>query len=648
MYKVKIPIIVAIVIMLVSSTVPLITTGSETQNGSTKPYDFEEDLYISMGRAIQWLKDNQAEDGTWSSDLGVTAMVTYALLNAGLDEDEPVVAQAIEYILDHVQLDGSISAAPTYSTYYTSVCVLALSSTTNTEYEDTVYNAAQFLIESQIKETTIDADPNWAGGFGYGGGKNSGRPDISNTQFALMALHSSEANFDSIRIPQTVWDSAIGFLTRCQNLVETNPLADDTSLPSYNDGGFIYYPGFSKAGECISYGSSTSACVWSMFLCGVDVEDKRVQAGLEWLNLHYTWDVNPNLDAKGLYNYFWCAARVSMIARRTVIIDETGTSHDWYDELARNLIDRLNDDHYWVNNDSDWFWENIPELATAYALLALETQTLSPFNPDLAELGFEVELETGSGELHIYDSRGGHITFDQDTGEHEILPTSNVVVLSSGAGSQSIQLSDLEAGKYYINIVGKDEGSYTLKIASITSTERGTEYEYTGQLSAGTSHGTSVIVTSVEQPLTIYTSAPEPVPVMETNTNTIRIDAGKTITYLLELEEVSGSEEVNDVGLRCVSGQNIQVDFEDNDFDMDASEEKYVMCTIDVPADAENSNDYILIESSNAAPIRVQLEFEQEDDGFALDTYQISILVVFIAIGAMLLIIGYRKGSKSS
>ena len=649
MKELKRLIVYMMIVLLVVSTLPLMSASSKTQNG-TAPYNIETAIIDSMGQTVLWLESTQAEDGTWSNDLGVTAMVTLALLNAGLDENEPSVSMAIEYILDHVQLDGSISAAPTYSTYYTSVCMMALSSTTNTEYENIVAQAAQFIIESQITSSTIDAELDWAGGFGYGGGKHSGRPDISNTQFALMALHSSEANFESIQIPQSVWDNAIGFLTRCQNLVETNPSADNPSSSSYNDGGFIYYPGFSKVGEDISYGSSTSAGVWGLFLSGLDADDSRVKAGLEWLNVHYTWDVNPNMDDKGLYNYFWGAARVKTFAKRSVVIDQSGTSHDWYDDLANKLMDIQVEDGNWVNQDSDWFWENIPELATAYALLALETQTLSPFSTSSIEPGLKIELETGTGDLHIYDNRGGHLGIDYDTGELENTISQGTAEFTTQAGSQKAELSGLKAGGYYVNVVGNGDDEYNLKISRSNDDVQGAEHQYTGQLSDGSYQGTSIIVTSVEQPLTIFTSAPEPVPVMATNTDNIVVEPGKTITFLLQVEEVGGSEDVNDIGLSCSSSQSTKVTFEENDFDLDASEHKYIMCTIEVhdEIETENYDDYVLIESSNAPPIRVQLKLgSPEDESYSLDIYQISFLLALIAVGIMALIfIRYGKKSK--
>ncbi len=68
------------------------------------------------------------------------------------------------------------------------------------------------------------------------------RPDLSNTQMALDALHDA-----GVRPNDPAFAAALKFVSRCQNFSETNnqPWAGD-------DGGFIYTPangGNSPAGD---------------------------------------------------------------------------------------------------------------------------------------------------------------------------------------------------------------------------------------------------------------------------------------------------------------------------------------------------------------------------------------------------------------
>ncbi|ETR69545.1 MAG: hypothetical protein OMM_09501 [Candidatus Magnetoglobus multicellularis str. Araruama] len=102
------------------------------------------------------------------------------------------------------------------------------------------------------------------GGIGYGG---DDRPDLSNTQLALEAIHAAEAYESRLKnvIPQTVskieadkkefglhWKKALVFLARCQNVKAVNKMPYAT-----DDGGFIYETGTYKKERSHSYGSMT-------------------------------------------------------------------------------------------------------------------------------------------------------------------------------------------------------------------------------------------------------------------------------------------------------------------------------------------------------------------------------------------------------
>ena len=48
-----------------------------------------------------------------------------------------------------------------------------------------------------------------------------------------------------------------------------------------------------------------------------------------------------------------------------------GVEHDWRKELANTIISSQQEDGSWINANARW-WENEPELVTAYAVLTLE------------------------------------------------------------------------------------------------------------------------------------------------------------------------------------------------------------------------------------------------------------------------------------
>ena len=65
------------------------------------------------------------------------------------------------------------------------------------------------------------------GGFGY---NRHSRPDLSNSHFAIQALHDA-----GLKPGDPAYEKALVFISRCQNFSETNdqPWAG-------NDGGFVY------------------------------------------------------------------------------------------------------------------------------------------------------------------------------------------------------------------------------------------------------------------------------------------------------------------------------------------------------------------------------------------------------------------------
>src|SRR5205814_498101 len=83
----------------------------------------------------------------------------------------------------------------------------------------------------------------WYGGWGYGGqSRGGGRPDLSNVQMAIQALHDAGLKQDD-----PAFQAAAKFITRQQNLSETN----DQPFAS-NDGGFIYGPSADGLGESMA------------------------------------------------------------------------------------------------------------------------------------------------------------------------------------------------------------------------------------------------------------------------------------------------------------------------------------------------------------------------------------------------------------
>ncbi|MDE2158956.1 MAG: hypothetical protein KGJ30_08530, partial [Burkholderiales bacterium] len=220
------------------------------------------------------------------------------------------------------------------------------------------------LLKAQIGESRGFAPvDSWYGGMGYGGDE---RPDVSNLHVALEALRAS-----ALDPKNPVWKKALIFATRMQNRSESND-----QKWSGNDGGFVYSPGMDPpefGGGTKSYGSMTAAGMLSLLFAGADKTDPRVQAAYHWLTAHYTLDTNPGTNTQTTLFYFYSAfAKVMDAYGQDDFVDSHGQHHNWRVELAQRLVGLQEHDGSWINHQSKLWWEDKPELATAWALIALE------------------------------------------------------------------------------------------------------------------------------------------------------------------------------------------------------------------------------------------------------------------------------------
>lgn len=255
------------------------------------------------------------------------------------------------------------------------------------------------LIEASVEWMTrqqwdqsegLCAKLDWFGGSGYG---KWGRPDLSNTQMMLDALHDAQVSQDDPAVQR-----ALVFLSRTQNLPATNPA--QWAQNGARDGGFIYTPanggesfsseaaGEGRYGEKVpagqpqslrSYGSMTYAGFKSLLYAGLSVNDPRVKAAFDWIRNHWTFEENPGLGQQGYFYYLHAVSRALLAARQDVITDAAGKAHSWRDELVAALVARQRPDGSWVNDTSRWE-ESDSDLCTVYSVLALE-EAIKPVKP---------------------------------------------------------------------------------------------------------------------------------------------------------------------------------------------------------------------------------------------------------------------------
>jgi len=405
-----------------------LAAGSAAWQTGVDP-SLEKDALRAVRIAIQWLEQQQAEDGHWSNAQfpAVTALVVWAHLRNpdAISVDEkgrrrvevyPYVQKGIDYILSCVQEDGGIyrplvgRKGGGLKNYNTAVCMAALAATGDGRYGDVIRRARRFLFGIQYL-----GGGEFDGGMGYDAATDRAYADMSNTYVAIEAIRYTEWEFlryadeqgagrgqdrqlmerlgklreeseEAGQKRETLnWQRAIQFLARCQNLPQTNK--ERWVSPDQDDrGGFVYYPANSKAGQRItadggsyprSYGSMTYAGLLSFIYADVDREDQRVLAAYDWIRRHYTVDENPGLGAAGLYYYYHTMAKALTAYGEDVLKLPDGRSVNWRSALLNRLIslqkiEPMTGYGYWLNENGRW-WENDPVLVTAYAILTLET-----------------------------------------------------------------------------------------------------------------------------------------------------------------------------------------------------------------------------------------------------------------------------------
>ncbi|MGW8367820.1 MAG: prenyltransferase/squalene oxidase repeat-containing protein [Gammaproteobacteria bacterium] len=316
----------------------------------------------AVDEGLSYLRDAQADDGSWSSSVGVTAIALRAFLEShrGYDEsDGAFITRPVQFLLANVNPDGSITDDDEVGNYSTSVSIIALEATGNPAYDEIIANAQAYLSDVITDEDDLQRDDPYYGGIGYNAAE---RPDLSNQYMTMEALRASSLDPDD-----PAWERALIFVSRTQNRSESNdqPWA-------VNDGGFTYMPGYSPHGGTGSYGSMTHAGLISLLSAGLDKHDPRIEAAYDWITANYTLDDNPGApNGEGLYYYYLTFAKSMSAYGADNITDSNGNVHNWRNDLASKLLELQDKDGSWVNERSARWWEDDRNLITARSVIAL-------------------------------------------------------------------------------------------------------------------------------------------------------------------------------------------------------------------------------------------------------------------------------------
>ncbi|MBU6411843.1 MAG: terpene cyclase/mutase family protein [Planctomycetes bacterium] len=357
-------------------------------------------------KAIAFLKSKQDASGGWSVTPGqptfpaITGLVLQGMLmHEGVTIKDASVAKGVGFILSKKQPDGGFydKLLPVYNT---AICLSALAKVNTSEASAAIKPAQDFLKGLQYGEGAVviegakdspqkvaKSDP-FYGGWGYG---NRGRPDMSNTGFALEALRVSGVESSDAAIQR-----ALVFLERCQMHHTVNAME---YAQGSMQGGFIYSTSEnqdnvgvgqsfaknnmieetlsdgSKASRLRAYGSMTYLGFKSYAYAGLSPSDSRVQLALEWISRNYTLSENPGAGLDGVYYYYLVFARALGASNESMLkvmgADGKPVARDWKRDLVEELAKLQNADGSFRSVNERWM-ENNDVLITAYALIALQ------------------------------------------------------------------------------------------------------------------------------------------------------------------------------------------------------------------------------------------------------------------------------------
>jgi len=341
-----------------------------------------------VDKSIDFLKAQQQPDGGWqaaSQPPAITAVVLRAIVqDEKYNADTDFVKKGYDKLLTYQWENGGIYR-DLLANYNTAIAISSLAAAEKPEFKPRIDKAVAYLkslqwndrIEGGPKgEKNIDVGNPWYGGAGY---SRAGRPDGSNTQIMVDALHDSGLGKDD-----PAFKAAVKFMSRLQNLSETND-----QKWSGNDGGAIYSPannGESQAGEykgpngermLRSYGSMTYGMLKTYVYAGLTRDDPRVKAAWDWISKNWTLDENPGMRANdpstaqyGMYYYYLTLARALGAYNEPIIVDPQGNKHDWRVELI-NKMETLQKPNGSFVGEKKWMEDNA-NLITAFAVLSLQ------------------------------------------------------------------------------------------------------------------------------------------------------------------------------------------------------------------------------------------------------------------------------------
>lgn len=340
----------------------LIVEAHGEEDGDLSPEAVRE----SIRGGIAYLGEIQQKDGSWNEypgfEPGTTALCALALITAGVDKNNPVLAKALDFLRRPLPESR-------YQTYPLSLQTMVLCLADPEKDKELIRKNVEWLIARQFRTSNV-----FRGGWSYvGSHPEFDQVDNSNSQFAILALY--EAERIGVPIDPEIWKWALEYWKRMQNKdgswgyraslgdLQVNKSGVGTgSMTCAGIAGLVICSGFRN--------NSGSQVQGGELLCCQEVDDDisdRIEKGLNWLSRHFSVQTNPGtvIDVDTwLFYYLYGLERVGRLTAHRFI----GKS-DWYREGADFLLRRKGMfNKYWKAQRD---LKNNNAVSTAFALLFL-------------------------------------------------------------------------------------------------------------------------------------------------------------------------------------------------------------------------------------------------------------------------------------
>ena len=322
-------------IVLLLGLLPCAAVRAQDEDPPQEP--LEARVNVAIDTSAAHLVRKQAADGSWQKEdkvhpLGRTALCTYALLHAGYPRDHPVVRKALAFLGIQERYAGTL----TPHSVYEAGCLGLLLHALGKGHEHTLAGVCDWLCEHFNASVGL---------WGY----PDGIPDLSNTQYAVLALKAGSLH--GYAVPTRIWKRLLDSVLRLQ----------------HEDGGMRY------RGGSIYRATMTHAGMLVLKFALEGLESRRTPPKVEeamtrgraWLEAHYDVERVPwgrGWNHNQYYYYMYGLERYAVFFGL-----ETLAGRDWYREGAEVLLARQHDDDSWGNLEE-----------TAFAILFLRRATLTP------------------------------------------------------------------------------------------------------------------------------------------------------------------------------------------------------------------------------------------------------------------------------